>query len=81
MGEVELEEIVKIGQAGENARALLSSDSEATQASGRLLGDYEGLDRAKTARTPRTAPQGEITIRYINLSTVPGELTLIWCNS
>ena len=26
-------------------------------ASGRLLSDYEGLDRAKMARTPRTAPQ------------------------
>ncbi|KAF8334255.1 pre-mRNA splicing factor component-domain-containing protein [Cantharellus anzutake] len=59
VGETELEEIVKIGQAGENARALLSSESEAAQASGRLLGDYEGFDRAKMARTPRTAPQAD----------------------
>ncbi|KAF9511147.1 hypothetical protein BS47DRAFT_1373127 [Hydnum rufescens UP504] len=57
VGEAELEEIVKIGQAGENARALLNQEGEAAQASGRLLGDYEGLDRARMARTPRTAPQ------------------------
>ena len=60
VGEAELEEIVKIGQAGENARALLNQEGEAAQASGRLLGDYEGLDRARMARTPRTAPQREI---------------------
>ena len=59
VGEAELEEIVKIGQAGENARALMNVDgSEATRASGRLLGDYQGgLEMAKMARTPRTAPQ------------------------
>ncbi|KAI0792943.1 pre-mRNA splicing factor component-domain-containing protein [Abortiporus biennis] len=54
VGETELEEIVKIGQAGENAKALVEGGSEA---SGRLLSDYEGLDKAKMARTPRTAPQ------------------------
>ncbi|KAF8319295.1 Cc.Cdc5 protein [Clavulina sp. PMI_390] len=59
VGEAELEEIVKIGQAGENARSLMNVDgSDAAQASGRLLGDYQGgLEMAKMARTPRTAPQ------------------------
>lgn len=54
VGEVELEEIVKIGQAGENAKALVGGGSDA---SGRLLSDYEGLEKARMARTPRTAPQ------------------------
>ena len=31
-------------------------------ASGRLLSDYKGLDRAKMARTPRTAPQREFPL-------------------
>lgn len=59
VGEAELEEIVKIGQAGESARALLNSEgSDGVSASGRLLGDYQGtLEMAKMARTPRTAPQ------------------------
>jgi pre-mRNA-splicing factor CDC5/CEF1 len=54
VGEVELEDIVKIGQAGENAKALVFGGSDA---SGRLLSDYEGLETARMARTPRTAPQ------------------------
>jgi pre-mRNA-splicing factor CDC5/CEF1 len=54
VGEAELEEIAKIGQAGENAKALVAGGSEATE---RLLSDYEGLDGARMARTPRTAPQ------------------------
>ncbi|PCH39574.1 hypothetical protein WOLCODRAFT_129419 [Wolfiporia cocos MD-104 SS10] len=54
VGEAELEEIVKIGQAGENAKALVAGGSEA---SGHLLSDYEGLEKARMARTPRTAPQ------------------------
>ncbi|KAI6021496.1 pre-mRNA splicing factor component-domain-containing protein [Pisolithus microcarpus] len=54
VGEAELEEIVKIGQTGENAKALVNGGSEATS---KLLGEYEGLDGAKMARTPRTAPQ------------------------
>ncbi|TFK42841.1 pre-mRNA splicing factor component-domain-containing protein [Crucibulum laeve] len=54
VGEVELEDIVKIGQAGENAKALVAGGSDA---SGRLLSDYEGLETARMARTPRTAPQ------------------------
>jgi pre-mRNA-splicing factor CDC5/CEF1 len=55
VGEAELEEIVKIGQAGENTKALVNGGSDA---SGRLLSDYDGLEGAKMARTPRTAPQG-----------------------
>jgi pre-mRNA-splicing factor CDC5/CEF1 len=54
VGEVELEDIVKIGQAGENAKALVFGGSDA---SGRLLSDYEGLETARMVRTPRTAPQ------------------------
>lgn len=54
VGEAELEEIVKIGQAGENAKALVQGGSDA---SGKLLSDYDGLDAARSARTPRTAPQ------------------------
>lgn len=54
VGEAELEDIVKIGQAGENAKALVGGGSDA---SGRLLSDYEGLEAARMARTPRTAPQ------------------------
>ncbi|KAK7043732.1 Pre-mRNA-splicing factor cef1 [Paramarasmius palmivorus] len=54
VGEAELEHIVKIGQAGESAKSLVSGGSDA---SGRLLSDYEGLEDAKMARTPRTAAQ------------------------
>ncbi|CED83835.1 mRNA splicing protein CDC5 (Myb superfamily) [Phaffia rhodozyma] len=56
VGEVELEEIVKIGQAGERSRELVEGEG-GDEASGRLLGDYESLGKAKMARTPRTAPQ------------------------
>jgi pre-mRNA-splicing factor CDC5/CEF1 len=58
VGEAELEEIVKIGQAGERSRELV--DGEGDEASGRLLGDYESLGKAKMARTPRTAPERKI---------------------
>lgn len=54
VGEAELEAIVKIGQAGEYARSLVAEGAEASE---RLLGEYDGLEAAKTARTPRTAPQ------------------------
>ena len=62
VGEGELEEIVKIGQTGENAKALVSGGSEATS---KLLGDYEGLESARMARTPRTAPQREFHLHWI----------------
>ncbi|KAF8582097.1 hypothetical protein K439DRAFT_1512567 [Ramaria rubella] len=55
VGEAELEEIVKIGQAGETARALVGRDGD--EASGQLLEEYGELDKARMARTPRTAPQ------------------------
>lgn len=59
VGERELEDIVKIGQAGEQARELAG---DADGATGRLLGEYEGLGQAKMARTPRTsAPAREYT--------------------
>ncbi|CDO68996.1 hypothetical protein BN946_scf184834.g3 [Trametes cinnabarina] len=54
VGEKELEDIVKIGQASENAKALVAGG---TEASTKLLNDYEGLEKAQMARTPRTAPQ------------------------
>ncbi|KAJ7582452.1 pre-mRNA splicing factor component-domain-containing protein [Mycena floridula] len=55
VGENELEDIVKIGMATENAKALVGGGSEA---SGKLLSEYEGgFESARTARTPRTAPQ------------------------
>ncbi|KAK4057293.1 Pre-mRNA-splicing factor cef1 [Microbotryomycetes sp. JL221] len=56
VGEAELEEIVKIGQAGENARAIVD-DNGGNDASQGLLGEYSALGRARDARTPRTAPQ------------------------
>ena len=62
VGEAELEEIVKIGQTGENAKALVNGGSEATS---KLLGDYDGLESAKMARTPRTAPQRKLDLHLI----------------
>jgi len=66
VGEGELEEIVKIGQTGENAKALVSGGSEATS---KLLGEYEGLESARMARTPRTAPQREFDLHWIQCRT------------
>lgn len=60
VGERELEDIVKIGQAGETARELVGTAG--SDATGRLLGEYEGLGQAKMARTPRTAPTRELFI-------------------
>ncbi|KAG8723817.1 Pre-mRNA-splicing factor cef1 [Ceratobasidium sp. 395] len=57
VGEAELEEIVKIGQAGQSARALMNDKGEGNEASVQLLGEYEGLGHARMARTPRTTPQ------------------------
>ncbi|KAF8873289.1 hypothetical protein CPB84DRAFT_1854091 [Gymnopilus junonius] len=50
----ELEDIVKIGHTGENFKVLIGDGRDA---SSRLLSDYEGLEAARMARTPRTAPQ------------------------
>nr|ODN90891.1 pre-mRNA-splicing factor CEF1 [Cryptococcus depauperatus CBS 7855] len=54
VGERELEDIVKIGQAGELARELVGEGNQATEG---LLGEYESLSQAKMARTPAMAPQ------------------------
>jgi pre-mRNA-splicing factor CDC5/CEF1 len=62
VGEKELEDIVKIGQAGETARELVG---EADGATGRLLGEYEGLNKAAMARTPRTAPTSESPVKAV----------------
>ena len=58
VGETELEEIVKIGVGGEEAKSLVTAGG-GNESSGRLLSDYEGglLEGARMARTPRTAPQ------------------------
>ncbi|KAG8786519.1 Pre-mRNA-splicing factor cef1 [Ceratobasidium sp. 428] len=61
VGKAELEEIVKIGQAGQSARALMNDEGERNGASGRLLGEYEGLGHARMARTPRTAPRRKLS--------------------
>ena len=56
VGEAELEEIVKIGMAGVEARNLVGGD-DGENASGLLLGENEGLglEKARMARTPRVA--------------------------
>jgi pre-mRNA-splicing factor CDC5/CEF1 len=56
VSERELEEIVKIGQAGESARQMV--DDGSNESSRGLLGEYSALSHAKNARTPRTAPEG-----------------------
>jgi pre-mRNA-splicing factor CDC5/CEF1 len=67
VGESELEEIVKIGMGGEEAKALVNAGA-GSEASGRLLSDYEGglLEGARMARTPRTAPQRGFGYSYDN---------------
>jgi len=59
VGEAELEEIVKIGQAGESARELVRGEGASEGATGRLLGEYESLGQARMARTPRTESSGK----------------------
>lgn len=62
VGERELEDIVKLGQAGETTRKMVEDGGN--EASQGLLGDdYSALDRAKHARTPRTAPQEDTVMR------------------
>jgi len=57
VSEQELEEIVKIGQAGESAR--MAAEEGGNEAGRGLLGEYSALSHAKDARTPRTAPQAD----------------------
>jgi len=54
VSDAELEVIVKIGQAGEDCRALVGGTNDPSE---QLLGGYENLERTKMAQTPRTAPQ------------------------
>lgn len=58
VSESELEDLVKIGRAGESARAMV--DENGNEASQGLLGEYSALGNARDARTPRTAPQREL---------------------
>ncbi|KAA1092432.1 Pre-mRNA-splicing factor cef1 [Puccinia graminis f. sp. tritici] len=57
VGDSELEDIVKIGQAGETAKSLVEDGGEG--ASQGLLGEYSTLQHAQTARTPRTPAQAD----------------------
>ncbi|KAN0091287.1 pre-mRNA splicing factor component domain containing protein [Tylopilus felleus] len=59
VGETELDEIVKIGQIGEKTKSLVADGSAATS---KLIGEYEGLEGARMARTPRTAPQQDTVL-------------------
>lgn len=60
VGEAELEEIVKIGQAGEAAKELVGTSGGATD---QLVGEYENLKQARMARTPQVASaSGQDTI-------------------
>lgn len=60
VGQRELDEIVKMGMASETARKLVADGSESTEG---LLGEYSALDRAREARTPRTAPEEDVVMR------------------
>jgi pre-mRNA-splicing factor CDC5/CEF1 len=55
VGEAELEEIVKMGHAGQVAREMVGSGNETTD---RLLDNQEGLMPQRNLRTPRTTPMG-----------------------
>ncbi len=55
VGEAELEDIVKIGRSSRTALDLVGS----SEASDKLIGEYDGLNKARMARTPMAAPQGE----------------------
>lgn len=63
VGEAELEEIVKIGHAGQQAKYLV--DRGGDEASGQLLGEYSDLEKAKMARTPRTAPECRLILCHL----------------
>ena len=71
VGEAELEEIAKLGQAGESARSLVADGADASEG---LLGDYSALERAKQIRTPRTAPEGECSSFPLSLEKISDRL-------
>lgn len=60
VGQRELDGIVKMGMASQTARKLVADGSESTEG---LLGEYSALDRAREARTPRTAPEEDVVMR------------------
>ena len=66
VGEAELEEIIEIGQTGENANSLVSGGSKV---SSKLFGEYDELESAKMARTPRTTPQRRFDLHTFGLRT------------
>ena len=68
VSESELEDLVKIGRAGESARAMV--DENGNEASQGLLGEYSALGNARDARTPRTAPQRELRPSSFKLHTL-----------
>lgn len=59
VGEAELEDIVKIGRSSQATRELIAGGGAAAEASDRLIGEYDPMKGAMTARTPRTANVGE----------------------
>lgn len=65
-----------MGQAGERSRELVEGE-DGNEASGRLLGDYESLGKAKMARTPATAPQRECLSPAISKSLITDESVLL----
>lgn len=64
VGEQELEDIVKSGFAGENAKSLvMDSEVDATQG---LVGDYAFTPNTLAARTPRAPPSSKL-FEYIHM--------------
>ncbi|PVF95849.1 hypothetical protein CPB86DRAFT_558229 [Serendipita vermifera] len=61
VGEKELEEIVKIGLGGKEARAMVEEGGVGDMTSS-LLGEHDGLKDARMARTPRTGPQEDMVM-------------------
>ncbi|CAO1637103.1 unnamed protein product [Parajaminaea phylloscopi] len=59
VNERELENIVKLGQASEDARDMVAG-GEATEG---LLTEFDALQKAKMARTPRVAPEDDTIMR------------------
>ncbi|CAG7851947.1 Pre-mRNA-splicing factor CEF1 [Serendipita indica DSM 11827] len=75
VGEKELEEIVKIGMGGRDARAIVE-EGGINEMTGGLLGEYDGLKDARMARTPRTGPQEDMVLAEArNLRTLTATQT------
>ena len=82
VGEAELEDIVKIGKSGQATRELISGGGAAGEASEKLIGEYDPMKGAMTARTPRTANVGESRGRtrrlYCKVFADPPQRTTSW---